>query len=53
MCTIFRNLSYRDALNKAKISTLSERREVLSLKLFEDIVGDIVAALLLPNIVAA
>ena len=37
---IFPNLSYCEALNKAGIPTLSERRESLSTKLFEDIVGN-------------
>jgi len=37
---IFPNLSYCEALNKTGIPTLSERRESLSIKLFEDIVSN-------------
>ena len=40
MRIIFPNLSYCEALNKAGIPTLSERRESLSIKLFEDIVSN-------------
>ena len=37
MPIIFPNLLYCEAFNKAGIPTLSERRESLSIKLFEDI----------------
>ena len=40
MRIIFPNLSYCEALNKAGIPTLSERRDSLSIKLFEDIVSN-------------
>ena len=40
MRIIFPSLSYCEAMDKAGIPTLSERRESLSIKLFEDIVGN-------------
>ena len=40
MRIIFPNLSYCEASNKAGIPTLSERRESLSIKLFEDIANN-------------
>ena len=40
MRIFFPNLSYCEALNKAGIRTLSERRESLSIKLFEDIANN-------------
>ena len=40
MQIIFPSLSYCEAMDKAGIPTLSERRESLSIKLFEDIVSN-------------
>ena len=40
MRIIFTSLSYCEAMDKAGIPTLSERRESLSIKLLEDIVGN-------------
>ena len=39
MRIIFPCLSYCEAIDKAEIPTLSERRESLSIKLFKDIVS--------------
>ena len=40
MRIIFLSLSYYEAIDKAEIPTLSERRESLSIKLFKDIVSN-------------
>ena len=40
MQIIFPSLSYCEAMDKAGIPTLSERRESLSMKLFKDIVSN-------------
>ena len=40
MRVIFPSLSYCEAIGKAEIPTLSERRESLSIELFKDIVSN-------------
>ena len=40
MRIIFPSLSYCEAMDKAGIPTLSERRELLSIRLFKDIVSN-------------